>query len=320
MAKCRYCHKHIPDGVARCPHCYATLQQPTSPQGEAVSPFQARATRPKKPSERPAARPQPATIGRQPIGRIALFGCLGLILLLVLGFAILGITAPDKARSLLFGTPTPPPPTPRPSPTPSPTPRPTPQSNNYEGPRNSFGVSFPHYWVVIDFNNKDWEQIFRFQSLSYSWLATRLPEEIHAQEDRAGAIWAFDPRRFGNTQVRCRVDPALKGMSADKLLSSQGNALLDVAAELGGRNKGAIGSYKVEIDGRPAVLFEWTVMPTANSDLDRPIKLQYYALADEDRGYWIEIRGFEDDLDLDEPLIQGIVDSFDIGLRNQQND
>jgi len=317
MAKCRFCHKYIPDGIVRCPHCQASLQASSSTKGGTISPFEVRA-RAARDRRQPAAT---KSAGGLPASRLALFGCLGLVALLLMGAIVFALVAPDAARSLLFGPPTPLPPTPRPTLTPSPIPSPTPKWESHQGAKDSYTVSFPPYWVVIDFTDPNWEKILRRESFFYSWLERRLPEEMQQESVSAQAIWAFDPRRMGAFAIHCRLEPDLAGMTAAEIRNDLGDRLLEIPASLGGRVQGGARVEMVEIDDQPAVFFELLMRPGADSFYDQPVQLRFYLLADEEQGYWIEVVGIEDELDEDALLIQTALDNFHLpGQRGGQQE
>jgi hypothetical protein len=128
----------------------------------------------------------------------------------------------------------------------------------------------------------------------------------------AQALWAFDPRQHGNLSVNCRLDPGLAGMTADEIRQSQSQALLDVPAAMGGKATAGMRSELAEVAGRPAAFFELLVQPDENSALEEPVVLRFYALADEQQGYWIQLAIPETDLSNYQAEIQALLDSFQI--------
>lgn len=264
-----------------------------------ISPFEIRA---RALLERRQALAKGST-GRLPASRMALFGCLGLIGLLVVAGVVGAIVAPDKARALVYGTPTSPPPTRRPTPTPSPVPSPTPTWPSHAGSNNYFTVDFPEYWVVVDYDDPYWEQRVDHKTYWFSWLAREYPEGERQQEAETLGLRAFDPRRLGYFSVYVHLEPNLAGMTVDELQTGVGQQL----QRQGRRN---VRAYEVELDGRPAARFEFTITPETETPNDQDVKVHLYVLADEGQAYWIEIQDLEADFTLDRRVINAIINSF----------
>ena len=310
MAQCRFCQKTVPQGAARCPHCQATLQPVRRDLGPAVSPFEARLGQGAGARKKRGRRSRGS--GGAPASRRALWGCLGLVIVALIALLLTTLLAPDLVRTALRGKPTPLPPTPRPTPTASPIPSPTPEWTVYEEAGRNYQVAFPPYWVVIDFSRATWERVYTFQSLAYSWVEKHLDAEQREQAVEAKAIWAFDPRQRGNLSVNCWLDPTLAGMTADEIRQSQGPALLDVPAAMGGKATGGMRSDLTELAGQSAAFFELLVQPDEDSKLEVPLVLQFYVLADEQQGYWIQLAIPETELSGTRAEIEALLDSFQL--------
>lgn len=313
MAQCRYCQKYIPEGVVQCPHCQALLQASATQKGETVSPFEVRARALQDRRQVAAKR----SAGGLPASQMAVLGCLGLIGVLAVGALIFGLVAPDKARSLVFGTPTPLPPTPSPTATPTPIPTPTPLWKSYDGPQDSYMVEFPPYWVVVDYTIWNWDKIFWRDSLFYSWLEEKLPEEKRLEEAEAKIIHGLDPRYRGDFSVVCREDLELAGLSAREIRTRVGQDLLE-------QGQRGVSSYLVQVDGQSAALFEYETrveFEDAEGDTDYiNLKNQHYVLADEDQGYWISVVHLADEFNKDKYMVQAIVESFHLLGQPEQRD
>ncbi len=313
MAQCRFCHKYIPEGVVQCPHCQALLQASSTQKGETISPFEVRARALQDRRQTAAKR----SAGGLPASQMAVLGCLGLIGLLAVAALIFGLVAPDKARSLVLGTPTPLPPTPSPTATPTPIPTPTPQWSSYDGPEDSYTVEFPPYWVVVDYTIWNWDKIFWRDSLFYSWLEKRLPEEKRLEEAEANIIHGFDPCNQGNLSIICSVDPELAGLTAREIRTRVGQDLLE-------QGQRGVSSYLVKVDGQSATLFEFETrieFTDAEGDVDSvTLKNQYYVLADERQGYWISVVHLADEFNKDKYLVQAIVESFHLLAQPERRD
>ncbi len=309
MAQCRFCNKYIPDGVIQCPHCQASLQASAAAAGEVISPFEVRARALLERQQVSARR----AAGAVPASRLAVFGCLGLIVLVVLAAGAFYLIAPDKARTLIYGTPTPPPPTRRPTATPSPTPSPTPEWAHFEGVDGEFAVAFPPIWVVVDYSDPYWEKILLHKAHWYSWLTRELPEEKRLAEAEVGGIRAFDIRRLGYSSVYCYLDPSMARMTADRIRNRIGQTLLAQGHE-------DVRSYLVEVDDREAVLFEYVTEPEEVTPGDQLFKTKLYVVADERQGYWIQITGLEKELAQDARIVEAVVDSFEILTPQRQPD
>lgn len=308
MAECRFCNKYIPDGVVQCPHCQASLQA-AAEKGGTISPFEVRARALRERRQTPAK----GAAGRLPASRLALFGCLGAIALLVIVAVVGVLVAPDKARTLMYGTPTSPPPTPRATSTPTPIPSPTPEWTNYQAPQSNFEVNLPPFWIVLDYADPNWELILEHKAHWYSWLLRELPEEKRQLEAETLGIRAFDPRRLGAFSVYCHPEPDLAGMSVRNIQSGVGQDLQEQGIE-------DIRSYQVEIDGRPAALFEFTSQLEEETPDAQVLKTELYILALEEGSYWIEVVGSETDLDRDARIVQAMINSFHIVTQGRQGD
>lgn len=309
MAQCRFCNRYIPDGVMQCPHCQASLQASAAAGGEVISPFEVRARALLERQQLSARR----AAGGLPASRLALFGCLGLIILVVLAAGAFYLVAPDKALTLIYGTPTLPPPTRRPTPTPAPTPSPTPEWPQHEGADGDFAVDFPPIWVVVDYSDPYWEKILLHKAHWYSWLTRELPEDKRLAEAEVGGIRAFDIRRLGYSSVYCYTDPALAGVTTNWIRTRIGQRLLSQGHE-------DVRAYEVKVDERDAILFEYLTEPEEESPGDQAFKTKLYVLADERQGYWIQITGLEKELAQDARIVQAVVDSFEILTPQRQRD
>jgi len=304
MAKCHYCERYIPDDAARCPHCYTRSESAAE-----------QSTQTRKKSQR---RTIPATIAGMPAPRAAVFGCLGLILLTVVCGTIFVVVSPDTTRSLVYGKSTAIPPTPRPTRTPTPAPTATPRWAAYEGPEESYLVKFSPYWVVINFADPEWRYTFARESRRRPWLEERLPQDIRETENVITSTWAFDPLSPLVFSIRVWTDPAMAGMSAKELRDTLGEGLLESVPTWGGQVRGGIRADLTELDGRPAASFEVVVQPGADSEVNEPIQLLFYVVADEKRGYWIEISGTQRELSTGMAHIQTVLDSFNILEKRRQ--
>lgn len=307
MAECRFCHKSIPQGVARCPHCKATLQPTPRSSREGVSPFEARL---KPAGGEKKSGPQPGRTGRLPASRLALLGCLGLVVLLLIALLLTVLLAPDTVRTLVRGKPTPLPPTPRPTPTATPIPTPTPEWTSYTGSWRDYEISLPPYWVAIDFTKASWERAVRLETMRYSWMAAQIDAEQAQQAADEDATWGFDPRHSGQLSLRAQVRPDLTGKSAAEIRDSERQALLEIPATLGGRATGGMRSDLVEVGGEPAAYFELLVQPLEDSKLAGPTVLRFYGLANRQQGYWIQVVCPQAELEASEAELQAILDSF----------
>jgi hypothetical protein len=306
MAQCQFCQKHVADNLARCPHCFTRLES-AGAAGSASSrgrPGKQRIRR------RPPLLIKPARLLQLPASRLALLGCLGLVGVLFLGAVILATVAPQSARALLWGPPTPVPPTPRPTPTPSPTPTPTPPWTGFQGYHASYSIAFPPDWIVLDFADAGWKRTFRRLSIDFPWLKEKLPDDRLQEEADAGAIWSFDPGRSGDFSIRCRLERSLAGLSPHEIRQSVGEQLLQIPATLGGRIQGGTRTEFIEMDGQQAVAFELVVLPGHASDFDQPLKLQFYVLADKKQGYWIEATRIEQEPVQEDRIVQAVLASF----------
>ena len=148
----------------------------------------------------------------------------------------------------------------------------------------------------------------------YSWLLRELPEEKRQLEAETLGIRAFDPRRLGAFSVYCHPEPDLAGMSVRNIQSGVGQDLQEQGIE-------DIRSTQVEIDGRPAALFEFTSQLEEETPDAQVLKTELYILALEEGSYWIEVVGSETDLDRDARIVQAMINSFHIvAQRGQQGD
>ncbi len=301
MAQCRYCDGYVPDGVIQCPHCQASLQATAIRRGEVISPFELRAQALLKAQRRSAKR----AVGQVPARRLALLGCLGVVILMAAAVGVFYVAAPDLAQVLIYGTPTSPPPTRLPTPTPSPTPSPTPEWTRYEASSGNFAVAFPPIWVVVDYSDPNWEKILLHKAHWYSWLTRELSQEKRLVESEYGGIRAFDIRRLGYSSTYCRLDPYLARMSNDWIKSR-------VSARLLAQGHEEVHGYDVRVAGRDGVLFDYITRPKDGTPGDQPIKTKLYLLADDGKGYWCEISGLEDDMIQDTDIVQAIVKSLEI--------
>jgi hypothetical protein len=221
MAQCRFCEKYIPEGVVQCPHCHASLQASAPGKKETISPFEIRS---QALLERRRA-PAKGAAGRLPASRVAMFGCLGLIALLVVTAGAGYLIAPDKARQLVQGTPTPLPPTRRPTLTPSRVPSPTPTWPSHTGAQDNFALDFPEHWVIVDYGDPYWDLRVDHKTHWYSWLARELPEGERQEEAEMLGLQAFDPLRLGFLSVRVRLAPDLTGMTVGEMQNQVGQQL-----------------------------------------------------------------------------------------------
>lgn len=311
MAVCNSCNSQIPDGSTICPHCHATQVTYMVGESEVLSPFQARASAARTGKRRPSTSSR-SIRGLLPAGllkdRRALFGGLGVVMVVGIVAVVLAVT---KGRSSpAYVSPTPSPPPTRPDYMPSPVPTPPAEWRTFLGVGGSYAIDMPPYWVVIDFADSDWAPTFRRQSLRFSWLEDRFPEEIRQQEAQAQSLWAFDPRRVGLFFIRCWLDPNLAGLAATDIQTSRMETLLEIPTKLGGRAQGGVRAELVEVNQAPAARFEIVVLPYADSAFDRPLKYQSYALADEGMGYWIEVGGMDAELKEDADLVEKVISSF----------
>jgi hypothetical protein len=306
MAQCHYCQKYVADNLARCPHCFTLLESAGS-AGTTTRRGRRGAQRLKG---RPSLLIRPRTLLQLPASRLALIGCLGLIGILLLGAIIFAIVAPQSARALFLGPPTPLPPTPRPTATPSPAPTATPEWTSYQGLHDSYWLAFPPDWVVLNFADAAWKRDFRRLSSDHPWLKERLSDERLQEEADVGSIWSFDPERSGDFSIRCRLERSLAGLTVAEIREAVGGQLLQVPAQLGGRIQGGTRTELVEIDGQQAAAFELVVVPGRDSEFDLPLTLQYFVLADEKQGYWIEVMHIEPEPGRDDRIITAVLDSF----------
>jgi hypothetical protein len=310
MAQCKYCEKYIPEGIVQCPHCHASLHASTPGKTATISPFEIRA---QALLERRRA-PAKGAAGRLPASRMAVFGCLGLIVLVVVVAGVGYLVAPDKARQLIEGTPTSPPPTRRPTLTPSPVPSPTPTWPSHTGTRDSFALDFPEYWIVVDYDDPNWDLRVDHKTHWYSWLAREFPEGARQQEAEMLGLRAFDPRRLGFFSIRARLAPDLAGMTVNELQSYVGQQL-----QRQGRSN--VRAYDVELDNRPGARFEFNAQPHTETPNNQEFTVHLFVLADENQGYWIEIQDLEADFTLDQRVINAIVNSFRVvSPSGRQND
>jgi len=306
MAQCQFCQKHVADNLARCPHCFTRLES----AGAAGSPSSRGRSGAKRFGRQSFLSIKPARLWQLPASRLGLLGCLGLVGVLSLGAVIYAIVAPQSARTILFGTPTPVPPTPRPTPTPSPTPGPTPEWALYQGYDASYSIAFPPDWIVFDFNHEGWRRTFQRFSTEFPWLREKLADDQLQEEADAGSIWSFDPAQSGDFSIRCRLERSLAGLTPREIRETVGRQLLQLPAELGGHIHGGIRSQFVEMDGQEAVAFELVVRPGPDSDLDQPLKLQFYILADWKQGYQIEVTRIDQEEGQADRIVQAVVASF----------
>jgi hypothetical protein len=303
MAQCQYCHRYVADNLARCPHCFTLLESAATGSSR----------------DRPAARRlkgrrslliRPRTLFQLPASRLVLIGCLGLIGVLLLAAIVFAIVAPQSARALFLGPPTPVPPTPRPTSTPTPRPTATPEWTSQQGLHDSYWLAFPPDWVVLNFADPGWKRDFRRLTADYPWLKERLPDERLQEEADSATILAFDPERSGDFSIRARLERSLAGLTVTEIRETVGDQLLQVPARLGGRIQGGIRTELVEIDGRQAAAFELVVLPGPTSEFDQPRTLQFFVLADEKQGYWIEVMHIEQETGQDDRAIAAVLDTF----------
>ena len=166
-------------------------------------------------------------------------------------------------------------------------------------------MNFPEYWVIVDYTDPYWERRLDHKTHWYSWLERELIEEERQVEAATSGVRAFDPRRLGHFSVHCRLEPDLGGLTVDQIQNQVGRAL----QTHGHRN---VKSYDVEVDGRPAALFEFTVSPESETPGDQDLDVELYVVADDRQGYWIEVVGLEDELKWDSSSVDAIVNSFRI--------
>jgi hypothetical protein len=306
MAQCHYCQKYVADNLARCPYCF-TLLESAGTAGSATRRGRAGAQRLKS---RPSLLIRPRTLLQLPASRLALIGCLGLVGVLLVGAIIFAIVAPQSARALFLGPPTPLPPTPRPTFTPSPAPTPTPEWISYQGLHDSYWLAFPPDWVVLNFADASWKRDFRRLSADYPWLKERISDERLQEEADVGSIWSFDPGRSGDFSIRSRLERSLAGLSVAEIRETVGEQLLQLPAQLGGRIQGGTRTELVEVDGQQAAAFELVVLPGRDSEFDQPVTLQLFALADEKQGYWIEVMYIEQEPGQEDRTITAVLNTF----------
>ena len=155
----------------------------------------------------------------------------------------------------------------------------------------------------MDYDDPYWEQRVDHKTYWFSWLAREYPEGERQQEAETFGLRAFDPRRLGYFSVYVHLEPNLAGMTVDELQTGVGQQL----QRQGRRN---VQAYKVEVDGRPAARFEFTIIPETETPNDQDVKVHLYVLADEGQAYWIEIQDLEADFTLDRRVINAIINSF----------
>jgi hypothetical protein len=303
MAQCHYCQKYVADNLARCPYCFTLLESAGS------SPARGRPAA-KRLKGGPSLQIKPRTLLRLPASRLALIGCAGVIGVLLVGAIIFAIVAPQSARALFLGPPTPLPPTPRPTLTPSPPPTATPEWTSFQGLHDSYWLAFPPDWVVLNFADTGWKRDFRRLSADFPWLKEKLSDERLQEEADSASILSFDPGRSGDFSIRCRLERSLAGLSVTEIRETVGDQLLQVPAQLGGRIQGGTRSELVEMDGQQAAAFQLVVLPGPASEFDEPVTLQFFVMADEKQGYWIEVMRIEQEPEQEDRLIAAVLDSF----------
>jgi hypothetical protein len=167
---------------------------------------------------------------------------------------------------------------------------------------------------VVDYADPNWDRILEHKAHWYSWLLRELPEEKRQLEAETLGIRAFDPRRLGTFTVFCRPEPDLAGASVRNVQSSVGQNLQEQGID-------DIRSYQVEIDGRPAALFEFINLPKENTPDEQVLKTELYILPLEGQSYWIEVVGTETNLNRDARIVEAMINSFHIvAQRGQQGD
>lgn len=156
----------------------------------------------------------------------------------------------------------------------------------------------------------EWAAAIQRESVQYPWLVSQFPEKEREKAAENDAMVAFDPLRKGRTTIECWTRPELAGMTAAEMRDAFGEEMVELASEGGGRVQGGVRTEITELGQQEAVSFEVVALPGESSSVNQPVKYWSFATADVNQGYWIEVKGIEQELTQDTDLIRAILDTF----------
>jgi hypothetical protein len=130
-----------------------------------------------------------------------------------------------------------------------------------------FRMSFPDGWLVVNQARPGWQGTVRSQYDQYEWAETLFETELTPEEDRSRAIdpAGVDPDNgrvvvFTVGQAPLAADTTFAQI--EEIARSQPATLAELAGPLVGTSNTAARSQRLQVNGRDALLVEFTADPT----------------------------------------------------------
>lgn len=303
--RCRFCFQAIPDQSARCPQCGSRLVE-NAPAAVAEKPGR--------------QQPDHANTGRKPFTakqnrQVTIVAGLGvaavLCLLAILIFPSL-LPAPLIA-TLRLGTPIP---TATFQATRSTIFTPTPPVwRTYTNRQAGFTLDLPAGWLIVNQATSGWQDTVEDTAADYPWAETLFETGVVPGEPRSRAI---DPAAIDidNGQVvvfTAGLAPLEEGTTfsqIEEIARSQPATLAELAGGLVGTNFTAARSERLTVNGRDAILVEFTAQPNFFGQIIR-VRVRLYFIPAEDTLFLVSYFAEEQLANQNRALYDQIIQSFE---------
>lgn len=298
--RCKYCFQAIPDHSPRCPQCGSVLSE------RAVA-----ADTSKKRSGLLGGAP----MTRQQTTTVAVVSVLAIVCLLcvVISLARPSLLPPPVIAALNLGTPLP---TATFQATRATIFTPTPLTwTDHTNTQAGFTISFPAGWLVVNQARAGWQTTVRNQSDDHEWAETLFETDVTPAEDRSRAV---DPAAIDTNTGRVAVFTVGQApLAADttfaqieEIARTQPATLAELAGSLVGTSTTAARSDRLQVNGRDALLVEFTATPTLFERTTR-VRVRLYFVPVEDELFLVSYFAEEQLAHQNRALYDQIVQGFE---------
>jgi hypothetical protein len=298
--RCKYCFQAIPDHSPRCPQCGSQLAE-RLPAAES------------KPKGKGLLSSTPMT--RQQTTTVAVVSILGVVCLLCVFISLAqpSLLPSPLIAALNLGTPLP---TATFQATRSTIFTPTPLTwRDHTNTQAGFTMSFPAGWLVVNQARTGWQSTVRNQSDDYEWAETLFEVELTPAESRSRAVdpAAIDPDNgrvvvFTVGEAPLAADTTFAQI--EEIARSQPATLGELAGTLVGTSTTAARSERLQVNGRDALLVEFTADPDLLGQTTR-VRVRLYFIPIEDELFLVSYFAEEQLANQNRALYDQIVQGFE---------
>ena len=298
--RCKYCFQAIPDHSPRCPQCGSRLM-------ENVPAADTQSARRGLFGGKPLNPQQTRTVA------VVLLLGVGCLVCVIVTLARPSLLPPTMIAALNLGTPIP---TATFQATRSTILTPTPLNwREHSNGQAGFTISFPAGWLAVNQARTGWQTTVRNQADDYDWAETLFETELTPAEPQSRAVdpAAIDPaagRIVVFTVGQAALAEETTFIQIEEIARSQPATLSELAGGLVGSSVNAARSERVTVNGREALLVEFTADPTLLERTTR-VRVRLYFIPAEDGLFLVSYFAEEQLANQNRALYDQIIQSFE---------